>query len=156
MRRRSGGHQFTLPADRDGPRPAAQARSLPRPQDPKAVETAWPYLGHPDRFVRWAARVAIEFQDPATWRERALAETSSPEATLNALLALTQVSVRIRHTASKTTLLPTSSLRDQILAALDKLAWDKLSRDQQLDLLRVYEVVLNRFGRPDESTSKSG
>ena len=38
--------------------------------DPKAVETAWPYLGDPDRFIRWAARVAIEFQDPATWRDR--------------------------------------------------------------------------------------
>ncbi len=31
--------------------------------DSKAVEVAWPYLGHSDRFIRWAARVAIEFQD---------------------------------------------------------------------------------------------
>ena len=59
--------------------------------DPKAVETAWPYLANPDRFIRSAARVAIEFQDPATWREKALAETN-PTAALEALLALTQVS----------------------------------------------------------------
>ena len=32
--------------------------------DPNAVATSWPYLGHPDRFIRFAARVAIEFQDP--------------------------------------------------------------------------------------------
>ena len=30
--------------------------------DPEAVEVAWAYLGHPDRFIRWAARVAIEFK----------------------------------------------------------------------------------------------
>ena len=51
-------------------------------REPKAIEAAWPYLGHPDRFIRWAARVAIEFQDPSRWRERALAESSSPEAAL--------------------------------------------------------------------------
>ena len=27
---------------------------------PKAVELAWPHLAHPDRFVRFAAPVAIE------------------------------------------------------------------------------------------------
>ncbi len=39
-------------------------------REPKAVEAAWPFLGHPDRFIRWAARVAVEEQDPAIWRER--------------------------------------------------------------------------------------
>ena len=95
--------------------------------------------------------MAIEFQDPSSWREKALAEASSPEAALNALLALTHVSAgpgapQARRSA------PDPALRDQILAALDRIAWDHLDRAQQLDLLRVYEVVLNRFGRPDEST----
>ncbi len=31
--------------------------------DPAAVDVAWPKLGHPDRFIRTAARVAVEFQD---------------------------------------------------------------------------------------------
>ena len=31
-------------------------------------------------------------------------------------------------------------------------AWDRLDVARQLDLLRVYEVVLNRFGRPDDAT----
>ena len=123
-------------------------------RDPNAVETAWSYLGHPDRFIRWSARVAIEFQDPASWRERALAETSSHEATLNALLALTQVSVQDPAHRKNDEAPPDLKLRDQIMAALDKLAWDKLNRDQQLDLMRVYEVVLNRFGHPDENCRK--
>jgi putative heme-binding domain-containing protein len=123
-------------------------------QDPKAVEVAWPHLGHSDRFVRWAARVAIEFQDPATWREKALAETSSPEATLNALLALARVSAQDPAHRNPDTPPPNTALRDQILAVLDRTAWDQVNVAGQLDLLRVYEVVLNRFGRPDDSTVK--
>src|SRR5262249_31513588 len=42
--------------------------------NPEAVEAAWPYLNHDDRFIRFAARVAIEHQDPKTWQDRALAE----------------------------------------------------------------------------------
>jgi putative heme-binding domain-containing protein len=120
--------------------------------DPKALDVAWPYLGHPDRFIRWAARVAIEFQDVSSWREKALAETSSPEATLNALLALTQVSVQDPAHRPHDAPAPDLALRDRILSNLDRIAWDRLDVAQQLDLLRVYEVVLNRFGRPDDST----
>ena len=39
-------------------------------KDPKAVETAWPHLDSPDRFLRSAARAAIEHQDVATWQMR--------------------------------------------------------------------------------------
>src|SRR5439155_8911341 len=42
--------------------------------EPAAVEKIWPYLGHPDRAIRFAARIALEWQDPASWRERALTE----------------------------------------------------------------------------------
>ena len=38
-----------------------------------AVATAWPNLGHADRAVRYAARLAVESQDVALWRDRALA-----------------------------------------------------------------------------------
>ena len=48
---------------------------------------------------------------------------------------------------------PTRPSGTSILAALDRIAWDQLDVARQLDLLRVYEVVLNRFGRPDESTA---
>ncbi len=137
---------------RDGARPAAHARAFHGHKDPQAVETAWPYLGHSDRFIRWAARVAIEFQDPSSWREKALAETSSPEATLNALLALTHVSVQDPAHRKKDAAPGDlgASRPDPVGPRPDRLGTAR--RDQQLDLLRVYEVVLNRFGRPDEST----
>ena len=121
-------------------------------QEPKAIDAAWPYLGHPDRFIRWAARVAVTFQEPALWRDRALAEAAGPESSLNALLALTQVSAQDPAHRRSSDPSPDPKLRDQILTSLDRLDWEKLAHGQKLDLLRVYQVVLNRFGRPDDTT----
>jgi putative heme-binding domain-containing protein len=123
-------------------------------KDRPAVADAWPYLNHPDRFIRWAARAAIEFQDPTYWREQALTERSAPEATLNALLALIHVSVQDPAHRAKNAAPPDLALRDEILKALDHVAWDSLNQAQRLDLLRVYQVLLNRYGRPDETTVK--
>ena len=119
-------------------------------KDPKAVETAWPFLNSPDRFIRTAARIAIEFQDPAEWRDCALAVSPHPETALNALLALTHVSAQDPAHRQKDAPPPDPKLRDQIFVALDRIAWDRLDHNQRLDLLRVYQVVLNRFGRPDD------
>ena len=47
---------------------------------------------------------------------------------------------------------PDPSLRARILAALDRIDWGRLDQGGRLDLLRVYQVVLNRFGRPDDAT----
>ncbi|AGA28813.1 c-type cytochrome [Singulisphaera acidiphila] len=120
-------------------------------RDPKAVDAAWPHLGSPDRFIRWAARVAIEHQDPDTWRDRALAE-KDPQASLSALLALTRVSANDPFHRKPTDPKPDPALQGRILESLDRLTWSTLSDAQKLDLLRVYEVVLNRLGRPDAAT----
>src|SRR5262249_33104717 len=104
---------------------------------------------HPDRFIRWAARAAIEQQDAALWRDRALAESSSPAATLNALLALTHASAQDPAHRKAGEPAPDPALRDKILEALGRLDWDRLDEARRLDLLRLYQVVLNRFGRPD-------
>jgi hypothetical protein len=44
-------------------------------KDAKAVDAAWPHLGHDDRFIRFAARLAVEAQPVGQWRSRALSET---------------------------------------------------------------------------------
>ena len=54
---------------------------------PDAVSKAWPHLSDSDRFIRYAARTAIEHRPLESWQERALAETN-PQASLTALLAL--------------------------------------------------------------------
>jgi hypothetical protein len=51
------------------------------------LEKAWSNLNHPDRFVQYAARVAVEHQPVATWKAKALAETN-PTSKIQAILAL--------------------------------------------------------------------
>jgi putative heme-binding domain-containing protein len=121
-------------------------------QDPKAVETAWPYLSHEDRYVRFAARVAIEHQGPKTWQERALKETN-PAAATNALLALVRAVGQdpVSHPRKPGDPVPGAALKAPILQALDRLDMLKLDESQRSDLLRVYVVLFNRLGGPDRA-----
>ena len=118
--------------------------------DPRAVETVWPCLGHADRYIRFAARVALEWQDPSQWRERALRETDAPTA-LTALLALARVSARDQLHRQPADPAPDPALQGQMLAALERMDWQKLTAAQRVDLLRVYSVTFTRLGRPDEA-----
>jgi putative heme-binding domain-containing protein len=135
--------------------------------DPTAVDAAWPYLGHEDRFIRYAARVAIEHQDPKTWQERALKETD-PAKALGALLALVRAtsqdpfhhprkspnrnpSVNANANPNANPNVPGQALKAPILGALDRLEWDKLTDGQRLDLLRIYAILFNRMDKPEES-----
>jgi putative heme-binding domain-containing protein len=117
--------------------------------DPKAVETVWPYLSNPDRFLRYAARVALEFQDPKTWRDKALSETN-PLASTEALLALIHVSASDPAHRSPTASAPDAELPGKILESLAGLHWENLPYAQKLDVLRVVEVMFNRFGPPSD------
>ncbi|HEY7315715.1 MAG TPA: c-type cytochrome [Gemmataceae bacterium] len=120
--------------------------------DGKAIETAWPYLGHEDRYIRFAARVAIEHQDPKQWQERALKETD-PARAINAMLALVRATGQdpFHHPRKPGDPVPGAALQAPILDALARLDWAKLTVSQRLDLLRVYAVLFNRTGRPDRT-----
>jgi putative heme-binding domain-containing protein len=119
--------------------------------DPKAVDAAWPHLGHPDRFVRTAARVAIEHQPPAQWAERALRE-SDPAKQLEALMALARATGICPFHRKPTDPPADTAMAKRIIDALLELNWDKLSDEQRITLLRVYEITFNRFGRPNDTT----
>lgn len=138
-----------------------QLEALHQPCD-GAVDRAWPYLAHPDRFIRFAARIALEHQPVDQWRERALAEFD-PQAALHSLLALVRQQPRAKSLRNDVhdPVLPDFTgaldlsdvdleLKSRILAALDRLEWDRLSPAQRIDLLRVYTVTLARMGPPDE------
>lgn len=116
-------------------------------QDAKAVEAAWPHLGDKDRYIRWAARTAIEHQPVATWAEKALA-SRQPEA----LMALARASgVCPQHRTAETKPVDTA-MRAKLLDALLSLDLATLPHDAQLTALRTIEIVLNRFDRPDDAT----
>ncbi|MCB1088772.1 MAG: c-type cytochrome, partial [Verrucomicrobiae bacterium] len=108
--------------------------------DPKAVETAWPYLSNEDRWLRFAARIAIEHQPVAEWQQKALDE-KQPVAAIHAAIALA------RH--------GDKSLQPKLLALLNSIDWTTLSASQQVDLVRAYSLAFTRLGEPDNATAKA-
>lgn len=104
--------------------------------DPKAIETAWPYLGHEDRLIRFAARIAVEHQPVEQWKDKALAE-KNPRAALNALMALAR-----SGKGDKSLLNPT-------LDALDRIDFSKLDAAGRETWVRVHQLAFSRFGAPE-------
>src|SRR5262245_41583160 len=120
-------------------------------QDAKAVETLWPHLGHSDRAIRFAARVALEWQDVTQWHERALTE-GDPRKAIAALVALARVSGKDELHRQATDVKGDPALKGRMLAALDRVNWASLAHQDRLDLLRAYGLVFIRLGAPDEPT----
>jgi putative heme-binding domain-containing protein len=150
------GPESTAPA-RPASSKGAQERKLRRhletfhgSPDPEALKAAWPELDNADRFIRWAARTAIEHQPPGTWAERALKE-KTPARQVAALLALTRVTgIDPQH--RKPSDPPVDrAMQANILDALARIDWRKLNHEQRLTLVRTYEICFVRFGRPDDS-----
>ncbi|MBD2755035.1 c-type cytochrome [Spirosoma validum] len=102
--------------------------------NPAAIAAAWPNLNHPDRFVRYAARIAVEHQPVAQWQEKALAETDPQRAT-QAIVALARQG--------------STDLKSKAIATLLKINYDKLPESQQFDLLRAFELIFLRMGAPE-------
>ncbi|MBK8093423.1 MAG: c-type cytochrome [Verrucomicrobiaceae bacterium] len=119
-------------------------------QDPKAVATAWPHLSSTDRYIRAAARTVLEHQPLVEWQDKALAETNTT-AQLEALLALTR-RTGVCATHREANHVVNTAARDAILAALLKLDFTKLTPEQRLAYVRLTEIVLHRFGNPDDAT----
>ncbi|MCF7764129.1 MAG: c-type cytochrome [Verrucomicrobia bacterium] len=116
--------------------------------DQQTVAKAWPHLGDPDRFIRWAARIAVEHQPVTEWSERALREPD-PAKQVEALLALARSAGVCPSHRDENTAPVNVELRDKILAALMKLDLAGLGLEPQLTALRTIEITLNRFGQSD-------
>ena len=122
-------------------------------QDPGAVKASWDDLSHDDRFIRFAARTAIEHQPVETWGGRALSESDS-KIQAEALLALARATgVCPQHRTDSDPPVDTD-MRDNLLAAVMAIDMSKLDATSQLTLQRTLQIILNRFGRPDESTAQ--
>lgn len=101
----------------------------------EALNTAWSSLNHSDRFVRYAARIAVEHQPVGRWQSRALSEPD-PIRRIHAIIALA------RHADQ--------SLGPQALRALLNINPSELSRAQELDLVRAIGLVCIRLGLPED------
>jgi putative heme-binding domain-containing protein len=104
---------------------------------PEAIAIAWPHLASPDRFIRFAARAAIERQLPANWTDRALKE-KNPQAAIEALIALARVGEK--------------HFQPQIIDALTRLDYAQQPAELRLPLLRAWQLTFTRMGKPDAAT----
>jgi len=118
--------------------------------DATAVKTVWPYLGSTDRSIRFAARTALEWQDPEGWHELALAE-KDPRKAIAALVALIRVSGRDSVHRKADSPKADAALVRRILLALDGIPWARLSPEDHVDLLRAWSLAFIRLGLPDET-----
>ena len=108
------------------------------PNDGKALAMLTENLGHNDRHIRYAARVALEHRSPATWQDAVL-KLADPTARINAAVAVARQS--------------DESLQPKVLAALGELDFKKLTKSQKLECLRAYALAFIRMGAPDEKTA---
>jgi putative heme-binding domain-containing protein len=137
------GKESTAPAKPDTRGAAARAlrkqiEAFHGKADPKALDFLWPHLDSPDRALRYAARIALEWQPAETWKARALAE-AKPNAGLTALLALVRT---------------TKDTQADVFKALGKWPLASLPVEQQLAKLRVIQVSIARQGKPAADLAK--
>ncbi|HTL16843.1 MAG TPA: c-type cytochrome [Patescibacteria group bacterium] len=118
-------------------------------KDPAAVKTVWPYLSDQDRALRYAARIALEWQDVTQWRQKALKE-KDPRKAIAAIVALARVSGKDKTHHKNSDPAPDPGLRAEVLAALDRISWSKLAPADRIDLLRAYSLAFIRLGRVDD------
>lgn len=137
-------HKSPAPVVRREPseadRRAANARELRQRLEflqtrdaPESVQFIWPQFDLKDRFVRFAAGVALEAQNPAYWRKQALEEAAANPA-LHALRALARVSG--------------PEVQPDLLRSLARFSLGSLSEEQLLHKLRILQITFSRHGLP--------
>src|SRR5690606_2542313 len=101
-----------------------------------AMDLIWQNLKHEDRFIRYAARIALEHLPVNEWQARALKE-SDPRILTQAMIALARQGK--------------AQSRDAMLRSLAAIDYQALSEPEQVDLLRAFELIILRMGTPGSS-----
>jgi len=96
---------------------------------PPALDEIWPHLASEDRFIRHAARVALEHQPVDSWHSRSLSE-ENPNARLAALLALVRTG--------------DEDVAADLVSSLTSLDWSALDASRQLEAIRIAQLTLIR------------
>ncbi len=99
----------------------------------EAIAKALPYLKHQDRFIRYAARVAIEKQPAIKWQQH-LTKEKSPWAVIELSTALARMGKKDQQ--------------PKILAALNQLDFKNMKAKQLLAALRAYQLAFTRLDKP--------
>ncbi|EDM29301.1 hypothetical protein LNTAR_22964 [Lentisphaera araneosa HTCC2155] len=103
---------------------------------PNAIAEAWPHLSSTDRWLRHAARVAIESQPVDDWKNKVFT-SNNPQATITGAVALARMGSK--------------EDQDQLIKSLLKVKFKNLQVQQKLGLLRAYALTFIRMGEPKEN-----
>lgn len=116
-------------------------------EHPRVLELAWPHTDHQDRFVRWAALMAIQRLPVEKWASKALQE-KDPGKRVNVLLSLVKASGIDPFHRQNTDPPINQKMGKEILQSLLSLEWKDLTHNERLTLVRTYQVAMVRFGKP--------
>jgi putative heme-binding domain-containing protein len=122
-------------------------------QSPEAVDLAWPHLDHPDRFIRWAARTAIEHQPLATWKNKLVTE-SKPSRQIEAVLAAARLGGICRQHRQENSPPIDTELGKILRGILELIDLPSLTQERKLAYVRTLQIVFNRFDELDEATAQ--
>ena len=124
-------------------------------QDASAVAVAWPYLGHSDRHIRYAARIAVEHQDLEGWREKAIKEPDT-RAAIHGLLGLIRSGTEADQIAAVKRLsqLDVASMDDSVLIEWLRTVGVGLARSESTDI--ATRVVLREKAEGRFPTATDG
>lgn len=103
-------------------------------QSEEGIALAWKNLNHEDRFIRYASRIALENQPVDQWVNRFLSEKDATK--------IIEGSIALARQGD-------ASLQSQILRKLDLITLETQLAEQQLNLLRSYELLFIRMGQPN-------
>jgi len=139
------GPESTAPAELSQPAQAAERQArraleafhAPGADPAAAIAAALPQLSSPDRFIRAAARVALEHQPLARWQQQALA-LPDPRGRIQAAIAVARQAEPTEQGA--------------VLAALDAIDLAQLDPATKVELMRAYELALIRLGAAPAET----
>ena len=120
---------------------------------PNALEIAWPHIDHSDRFVRWAALMAIQRLPIDLWASKALQEKDSGKRA-NILLSLAKASGIDPFHRKDTDPPINQKMGKGILHSLLQIKWNELTPSEHLSLVRTYQVAMVRFGKPSPQVNK--
>lgn len=101
-----------------------------RQPDPQALPEIWEALGHEDRFIRFAARVALEHLPVESWLSQLQRTDNSPWQQIHATMALAR----------------NGSTEEQVqgLVALAKIDPAALTKEPLINLMRAYGLIFAR------------
>lgn len=100
-----------------------------------AIPLAWMNLDHEDRFIRYAARIALENQPVGKWQNRFFEEKNNNK--------LIEAGIALARQGDK-------NLQSKILNKLYPIYLETLTGENQINLLRMYALLFIRMGVPNE------